>query len=519
MLSALLLGCAAPALDISSSTTSIPGRYPTPARSLATIPPANQPNILFILTDDLDVDSIAYMPNLQSLLVDKGASFTNFFVNVSLCCPSRASILKGQYAHNTQILGNRPPAGGFEKFYAAGEEESTIATWLHSANYQTALIGKYLNGYPLGVKPKYIPPGWDEWYSLVDGNPYEGFNYTLNQNGKLVKYGSKAKDYSTDVYVGLAADFITRASASEKPFFLYLAPYAPHGPATPAPRHSRLFPGTKAPQSPSFNEKDVKDKPEYVRSHPRMDAGEIAYINHLYRRRLQSLQAVDEMIASLVDLLDRTGELNKTYIFFVPDNGFLMGQHRLGAGKVAPYEESIRVPLIVRGPKVPPGIQIGQLTGNIDLAPTWAELAGTAAPDSVDGRSLLPLLDPGEGSPPNWRQAYLVIQGSVDEEVANNLETLNFMGMGLPLDPITGKITLTGISSYDIPSFNALRLEDALYVEYETGERELYNLVNDHYQLANIYEGADPELIRRLSSWVNQLIQCSGDSCREIDRG
>lgn len=510
-----LLGCASPGIEPPPANPSTPGISVPPA----TIPPADQPNILFILTDDLDMDSIAYMPSLQSLLVQKGASFANFFVNVSLCCPSRASILRGQYAHNTQILGNRPPAGGFEMFYAAGEEESTIAAWLHSANYQTTLIGKYLNGYPLGVKPGYIPPGWDEWYSLVEGNPYEGFSYTLNQNGKLVKYGSKAKDYATDVYAGLAADFITRASASEKPFFLYLAPYAPHGPAIPAPRHARLFPGIKAPQSPSFNEKDVKDKPEYVRAHPRMDAGEIAYINHLYRRRLQSLQAVDEMIAALVDLLDKTGELEKTYIFFMSDNGFLMGQHRLGVGKVAPYEESIRVPLVVRGPKIPPGIQIDQLAGNIDLAPTWAELAGTATPDFVDGRSLLPLLHPEDHPPPAWRQAYLVMQGSVDDETVNNLETLKLMGLGLPLDPITGKVSLSGVSSYDIPSFNALRLGNALYVEYETGERELYNMVNDPYQLVNIYEGADQALINRLSSWVSRLSQCSGASCRELDGG
>src|SRR5262245_38581465 len=160
---------------------------------------AARPNVIFILTDDLDAAEIAFMPRLKSLVSDQGVTFPNYFVAMSLCCPSRTTTLRGQYPHNTQILGNAPPAGGFQKFFELGEEKSTIATWLQAAGYRTMLAGKYLNGYPQQSDPMHIPPGWDEWYVSVKGNPYSEFNYTLNENGTQVAYGDTPEDYGTDV--------------------------------------------------------------------------------------------------------------------------------------------------------------------------------------------------------------------------------------------------------------------------------------------------------------------------------
>ncbi|MGB8698471.1 MAG: sulfatase [Thermosynechococcaceae cyanobacterium] len=364
------------------------------------------PNIVFILADDLALTDIAYMPNLNSLLIEKGASFENFFISNTLCCPSRATILRGQYAHNTKILtnGKKGDTGGFKTFYSLGRESSTLATWLQSAGYRTALIGKYLNGYPLSKQPVYIPPGWNNWHSFVrrDNNFY--FNYALNENGKRVDYDSAPKDYSTDVFTRESVQFIAKKIEKKEPFFLYLAPFSPHQPATPAPRHADSFPGLKIPRTDSFNEVDITDKPKYIRNLSPLTIKNITYLDQAYRSRIQSLQAVDEGIQKIVSTLRAMSQLDNTYIFFTSDNGWHSGQHRLRTGKQTPYEEDIHVPLIVRGPGVAVK-KIRQLVGNIDLAPTIADLAGADAASFCEGRSLKKLLNGYSMLP---RKAYLL---------------------------------------------------------------------------------------------------------------
>src|SRR6478609_5429336 len=264
-----------------------------PAVRAPSSPHRARPNIVFVLTDDLDFGEVAVMPNLKALVTDHGVTFKNYFASVSLCCPSRTTTLRGQYSHNTGVETNGGTNGGFETAHAKGVEQSTVATWLHGSGYRTALIGKYLNGYPNGVGPTYVPPGWDEWDSAARGNAYSEYGYTLNENGKLVRYGNAPKDYGTDVYVNKADAFITRSAKAAKPFFVYLAVYAPHQPATPAPRDVGQFASAKAPRTPAYNEADVSDKPEWVRSLPLMSAATEARTDQLYRRRLRSLQAVD----------------------------------------------------------------------------------------------------------------------------------------------------------------------------------------------------------------------------------
>jgi len=521
----LLAACTMPALPpaTAAAMSTPPATAASAAPTAAPAAPSVRPNILFILADDLDVAETAYMPRLQALLADQGTWFDNFFVNVSLCCPSRATTLRGQYCQNTQIFGNTPPDGGFETFHNNGDESSTIAVWLQAAGYRTMLAGKYLNGYPNGVAPTFIPPGWSEWYSPVKGNAYGQFNYTLNENGRLVAYGHQPEDYGTDVYARKTVDFIRRAANDAKPFFAYVAVYAPHSPATPAPRHAKLFPKAKAPRTPNFNEEDVSDKPEYIRSRPPLTETQIAQIDELYRKRLQSLQAVDEMIGTLVRTLRATGQLDNTYIFFSSDNGFHLGNHRLTAGKVVPYEEDIHVPLAVRGPGVPKNVHRDYLAGNVDYAATWAALAGIQPPDFVDGRSLLPLLRPNP--PAHWRQCYLLQHGKPATPRASADDAYDYPpemdGLLEPPDelPAAAVASLTSLPARapGLTPYQGLRTAQYTYVEYTTGELELYDVQADPYQLQNLAATADSVLLEQLSTRLQELSACAGASCRRIE--
>jgi N-acetylglucosamine-6-sulfatase len=502
--------------------TSSPAPVVTP---VTTIVSRKQPNIIVILTDDLDEASLAYMPKLKSLIADQGVTFKNFLISMSLCCPSRTAILRGQYDHNTQILGNTPPSGGFQKFFQLGEEKSTVNVWLQNTGYRTMLAGKYLNGYPDRSNLMYIPPGWNEWYSAMKGNAYSEYNYTLNENGKQVAYGNKPEDYGTDVYARKAIDFIQRTSKDGKPFFVYLTPYAPHGPATPAPRHDKLFPDAKAPRTPNYNEADVSDKPNYIRLRPGLTAREMTRIDEDYRKRLQSLQAVDDMIESLVNTLKQTGQLDNTYIFFTSDNGFHLGNHRQLTGKVAPYAEEIRVQMMVRGPGIPAGKTVEHLTGNIDLAPTWAELGGAKMPDFVDGRSLVSLWGANPPSLGSWRQLFLIENGMITAQVETRQARLVLNTPPELLEPpdaddevLEATPSAVQRARLGIPAFRGFYTSDYSYVEYITGEKELYDLKKDPYQLQNLASKADPGLLAQFSARLKSMTTCAAENCRSTER-
>ena len=359
------------------------------------------PNIVVIPTDDLafeDVnqESLERMPNLRALL-EQGTTFENAFVTNSVCCPSRATILRGQYAHNHQVLSNGPPLGGAERFRVLGGDNSTAATWLQESGYRTAFFGKYLNGY---YGDDYVPPGWDQWYGVA-GN---FLSNDLNENGYTIHYDSD-RYHLDDVISEKASDYVERTAGADPPFFttdrsflMWIGTKAPHQPATPAPRHEDDFADVPLPRPPSFDENDVSDKPGWVADNPSLSADQKRYMEELHRKRLQSMLAVDDMIGDLVDSLRKSNELDDTYIFFTSDNGFHLGQHRLGSGKWTAYDEDIRVPLVVRGPGVPEGKTLSHSVLNNDLAPTFADLAGAKIPSFVDGRSLAPLLD-GEPTP------------------------------------------------------------------------------------------------------------------------
>ncbi|WP_433332702.1 sulfatase family protein [Spirillospora sp. CA-294931] len=459
--------------------------------------PASRPNIVFILTDDLSWDLVRYMPRVTRMR-ERGVTFSNFFATNTLCCPSRATILSGRLPHNTQVLTNEPPNGGWQRFNGNGGERDTFATAMQASGYRTALMGKYLNGYdPTQVQagtPAFVPPGWTEWYGTSLG--YQEYNYVLSENGRAVPYGSKPGDYMTDVLAGKAVDFVNR-STTGSPFLLKISTFAPHAPFTPAPRHANGFKNVKAPRGPAFNEKDIRDKPRWLQAWPQIRKPGIKTIDEKYRGRVQMLQSVDELIGRVQQALAERGLDRETYIVFGSDNGFHMGQHRLVEGKGTAYDVDVRVPLIVTGPGVPAGRTVPELTANTDLRSTFEELGGLPPNPRVDGRSLVPFL---RGAPvPNWRQSVLI-------EHAGPISN--------PSDP-----DYSGRGWGNPPSYMAVRTARELYMEYDAGEREYYDLTRDPAHLRNTQAQLPPDQRARLSGLLGALKTCAAANCRTADLG
>ena len=440
----------------------------------------SQPNFVVIMSDDQTVGELTSMGQTLGKIGAKGVTFDRFITSFPLCCPSRTTFLTGQYSHNHGVLGNGTPIGGYPAF----DKQNTLASWLQDAGYHTIQIGKFLNGYPLATNRREVPPGWNEWYACLDSSENNYFNYTLNENGTLVHYGSAASDYKTDVYANKALTAISdRAAAgpSGQPFFMFLAFTAPHLPATPAPQDANKFRGVKAPRAKSFNEADVSDKPRFIRKLPRMSGRQIRKLDGRYRQRLQTLQAVDRAVGRVVDELASDGMLDNTYVLYLSDNGFFFGQHRLPKGKYLAYQGSSRTPTLMRGPGIPAGVDSDALVGNVDLAPTILDLSGASPTVRVDGRSLMPFAqDPDKTSD----RPFLLEANSVD-------------------DPSIG-IPYRGILT---PRYK--------YIRYRDGEQELYDLVRDPGELRSRHR--DPryrQTLNTLASRLATLQNCSGASCR-----
>lgn len=457
----------------------------------------DQPNIVFVLTDDLSWDLVEHMPNVKRLQRE-GATFSNYVVTDSLCCPSRASILTGRYPHNTGIYRNTGADGGFLAFRARGLERSTFATSLQAAGYRTALMGKYMNQYEPGRRDllgrSYVPPGWTDW--RVAGNGYPGYGYGMARGTRVVRRGFAARDYLTNVLRRDAVRFVRSSVAAGQPFMLELSTFAPHTPATPAPRDRGRFGALTAPRTPAFDEEDVSDKPRWLSGHPPLTAAQQERIDAHFRERARSVQAVDRALGRLRGELRSLGVARDTYVFFSSDNGFHMGQHRLTPGKLTAYDPDVRVPLVVAGPGVPAGRTVGEIAENVDLCPTFAELGSALPPAEVDGRSLMPLM---RGEPAwGWRHAALIEhRGAVTS----------------PADP-----DFPARGSGNPPTYEALRTRDSLYVEYADGEREFYDRRVDPHELDNV-AGELPEWrLARLSTALHAMKTCVGAGCRAASR-
>jgi len=426
------------------------------------------PNIVLILTDDQRWDSLQYMPHVRQDLMSNGMKFQNAFVSNSLCCPSRSTILTGNYSHTTGVYTNFPPYGGWPAFHA-GAESSTIAMWLHDAGYHTALIGKYMNAY--GPDNPFIPPGWDRWAAFEDEVSY--YDYTMNIDGSFVSYGHTAADYSTDVLAGYAVHEIEQ-TPSDQPLFMVVAPSAPHGPAIPAPRDIGTVVGGPTRWPRNVNEANMSDKPRYMRKLPLVDEDKLS---DRWVRTMETLRSVDDAVHDVVGALRSSGRLDNTLIMFASDNGIAFGEHRW-TYKLVPYEESIRIPLVVRWDGVvPPGVKDPHLVANIDLAPTFADAAGVAPP-AVEGRSLVPLL---RGDDTTWRKLFL----------------LEHLWYERNRDPTP-------------PTYCGVRSNHRVFVHYSSGFEEAYDLRDDPFELSNAIDRASSQ------TWIGRMRKATRQLCQPL---
>jgi len=486
-----LAGCGGGGKASSSAVRRVSPEHPVKATPAPPHAAPHRPNIVFVLTDDLSWNLVRYMPHVLAM-ERHGETFSNYFVTDSLCCPSRASIFTGRYPHNTKIFSNNAPNGGFLIFHDRGEELETFATALQARGYRTAMMGKYLNGYEPddveeGKTSPYVPPGWNEWDVAGDG--YPEFGYTLNSDRHLHRYRHAPNEYLTDVLAGKGLSFISSSAKRNVPFMLEIATFAPHSPFVPAPRDANDFPGLQAPRNPAFDAANV-DAPAWLSHYAPLSSSAIETLNLQFRRRAQSVQAVDEMIGEIEHELAVTGQQRNTYIVFSSDNGLHMGEHRLIAGKLTAFDSDIRVPLIVVGPDVPRGRTVSAMTENIDLCPTFERLGGAPVPRTVDGHSLTSLLHGGSGA--GWPREVLIEHRGPDRS---------------PNDP-----DLPTAGSGNPPSYNALRTAHSLYVEYTDGELEYYDLRSDPFELRNIASQLSSAHLERLRRVLRRLDHCHGSN-------
>ena len=386
--------------------------------------------------------------------------------------------------HNTGVYTNIYPHGGIYAYAIRNNPQKAFAVTLNAQGYRTALMGKYLNGYRADSGA--IPVGWTDWAASAKG--YQGFDYTLNINGTPQFFGEQPSDYLTDVISERGADFVDFMATQDRPFFVELAPFTPHRPAVPAPRHVGLFPDLTAPRGPAFD-RAIENPPQWLAGRNARSQATLDRIDARYRQRARSVVSIDDMVGRLVERLEANGQMDNTYFIFSSDNGYHMGEHRLLPGKLTAFDTDVRVPLIVVGPGVVANAQVSALAQNTDLAPTFEELAGALPRSGVDGRSLVPLLH-GEPVPADWRPAALI-------EHRHTVRAAH--------DPDE-----QSLASGDPPTYKAMRTAGFTYVEYRDGEREYYNDRFDPDQLRNVYDELSRAKRRRLRVQLRALVTCDG---------
>ena len=494
-----------------------------------------RPNVLLVMTDDQALEDLRHMPNVQRLLVDRGTSFSQAITSFPLCCPSRATVLTGQFAHNHGVSGNFAPEG----WYGMKKRANTLGTWLQRAGYRTSLVGKWLNGYGARGQTE-VPAGWTDWHGILDLSAYDYFNFTMNDNGRLRTYGdadyarrlnafavpverreianigdfarllstsfvpgdfgtARPEDYTVDVTASVTDRILRHESRSRRPFFAWWSVAAPHredvnsqrgipwrNDPRPAPRDEAAAQRFGLPRPPSFDEADVSDKPSLLRDLPPLDDRAVERLQHNYEGRIGSLQAVDRGVARLMGTLKATRQLDNTVVVFTSDNGWVQGEHRIPGDKFVPYEESIKVPLIVRGPGFAAGRVVDNPVSNADLAPTLLDLGRARPGRRMDGTSLVPFARRPRTAP--YRAMPVEATGKL------------FAAEGFPQE-------------YDRP-YSGLRTRRFKYVRWDYGPRELYDLRADPYEMTNLAgDPAHAGTVARLEAQRRKLARCRGRAC------
>ncbi|HET6654266.1 MAG TPA: sulfatase [Nocardioides sp.] len=490
----------------------------------------DRPNVIVLMMDDMRDDDLQFLPNVKRLIRDQGVRFTNTFSAHPLCCPARASFFSGMYSHNHQVWSHKAPYG-FKVF----DDSRTLPVWLHGGGgYDTVFMGKYLNGYGRMPLPdgspsslRYVPPGWTDWRAAVDnaretgikhlqGGTYRFFDTTLSNNGKVEPHQGR---YQTQLFSDITQDVIRREARGTKPFFIEAAFAAPHvgsprekddpkpfrrsdgwkqtwqNPARPKYVKGRF--DQRITQVPTFlGEADVADKPVFLQSQPPLVEDEWEAILEDYRQRVESLSVVDDEVANIFETLERTGELDNTYVMFTSDNGFFLGEHRRRQGKILPYDPSLRVPLVMRGPGIPAGEARRDPFLMIDFVPTILDAAGVAIPGDLDGVSMLDVARNGDRG---WRRPIFTESGprQLSEDTLERVSLLE---------------RENGPSSLRFSQ--GVRTGRYLYVEHASGEKELYDMRRDPYQFESVLDRPRYRSVQRtLAAELDRLRTCSGPSC------
>jgi len=511
------------------------------------------PSFVVIQTDDQTLDQlyesfspsgsapIYAMPNTLRLIAKRGISLNRYYVSYPLCCPSRTTLMTGRYAHNHNVRGNVPPNAGFTGFSFRGAASHNLPVWLQQAGYRTIHIGKFLNGYgdPPYDDGSTVAPGWDAWHSVVRSDTSHFFyGYTLNNNGVLDgpygdsgswetrEYGQRDDfgcpaapanglpcNYLTDNLTSIATNELL--GSADRPFYLQLDYNSPHGdfrrPAgpEPAPRHYDTFLGAGLPhnRSQGFNEGNVRDKPHFIRTAPRLTRSEQRTYRVYYQKMLDSLRSVDEGVKQVIDTIGGMHRLRNTYIIFTSDNGFFFGEHRLIGGKFLAYEPATHMPFLMRGPGIKPGSSTGELAANTDIAPTILELAGVRADKSIDGRSLVPYV-----RDPRLRTRRPILFESFVQaaDIEANANKARARASSRRSDTASASI-LAPPKDYE-----GIRLGPYKYIAWPSGEKELYNINKDPDELNNIVKVPNYFPVRNyLHGQLRQLEDCVGRRCRQ----
>lgn len=452
------------------------------------IPLVESPNIVLINLDDADVDLLAdwaldsYLPNIRRFFGEQGIRLANFHSIAPLCGPSRASLFRGQYPHNTGVTQN---ALGWKIFHDRGYTDDEIGAWMRDAGYATALVGKYCHEeYPIASRDgSYVPPGWDTFHASLGGS-YFGTLRIVDGDRRP----ELTSVYRTDAERDSAQTVILNHDPA-MPLFLYLAPFAPHGTRDPrgmvADRHQTAFSGIVVPRTPDYNEADVSDKTPQFASLPALTADDVDRLDANYRDRVRAMLAVDDLVGQLFADLEARDMLDTTYVILTSDNGYQLGHHR-DLHKKDPFDRVTRVQAFVRGPGLPQGVTMNHLVGHIDLVPTILELAGVGPQPYVDGKSFVPLLERGAAiDATDWQDAILI----------ENTEGKVVRGVELDLEYV------------------ALRRYSDVYVEWANGDREYYDMESDPYQLQNRWSELSLAFRADLAAELDALRDCEGPVC------
>ncbi|KAF6519794.1 hypothetical protein HZS61_016211 [Fusarium oxysporum f. sp. conglutinans] len=483
-------------------------------------------NIVFILTDDQDavLNSVSYMPKLKEHIIDKGTSFVNHFTTTAICCPSRVALWTGKQPHNTNVTDVNPPYGGFPKFVSQGLNENYLPVWLKEAGYNTYYTGKLFNAHTINNYNSPYPAGWTGTNFLLDPGTYDYLNpiYQHNQEPPVQHKGV----HTSDLISKYAHELLKEAIDAENPFFVAIAPVAPHSnvnlrrqPGNPsAPlmtipipleRHSHLFEGVKVPRTENFNP-DSPSGVSWIHKLAQLNDSSVSYLDDFYRARLQALQGVDEIVEQVTKQLEDAGILDETYIIYSSDNGYHLGQHRLPPGKECGFDEDIRVPLFIRGPGVSSGSIENAVTTHIDLAPTILRLAGADLRSDFDGTPI-PVLPTQE----NKRHEHVAVEywgGAIAEG-----EIGGFDGKG---QIFAQNNTYKGVRIVH-EDYNLY------YSAWCNNEHELYDLKTDPGQLKSLFPHDDTtadstllgttarQVLNRLDALMLVLKSCKGNTCIE----